>query len=116
MSLHHFGNAQVAQGFAGPVDGGGRRLFPGILAGADQFNDLVDALCHCRPPVAVRQDAGAPAVRLSLASGYQRRKDAAHHCFRVTQARALSRKWPGGSNALRPFRNILLNALNALVS
>src|SRR6476660_5901760 len=44
--LDDLGHAKVAQGFSRPVDGRGRRLFPGILAGTDQLNNLVDALGH----------------------------------------------------------------------
>src|ERR1700692_1299724 len=38
----NLGDAKVAEGFSGPGDGRGGRLFPGVLAGTDQFDNLVD--------------------------------------------------------------------------
>ena len=44
IELDHFGDAKIPQCFSGSVDGRRGRLFPGILAGTDQLNHLVDAL------------------------------------------------------------------------
>src|ERR1700704_6506231 len=74
IELHDFGDAQFAQRFAGPVDRYLGGLFPGILAGADQFDDLVNAISHKRPPVVVRQDACRPCRPGSLTSRFHRRK------------------------------------------
>src|SRR5258708_35116169 len=46
IELDDFGDAKIAERFSGSADGRRGRLFPGILAGADQLNDLVDALSH----------------------------------------------------------------------
>src|SRR3954447_24373463 len=57
IELHDFGDAKVAKRLAGAVDRHLGGLFPGILAGADQLDDLVNAISHKRPPIVVRQDA-----------------------------------------------------------
>src|SRR6195952_6006864 len=74
IELHDFGDAQFAQRFAGAVDRYLGGFFPGILAGADQFDDLVNAISHKRPPVVVRQDACCPCRPGSLTSRFHRRK------------------------------------------
>src|ERR1700712_57558 len=51
IELHDFGDAKIAQGFSGPVDRRCGGLFPGILAGTDQLNHLVDALSHVVLPL-----------------------------------------------------------------
>src|SRR6478752_10759114 len=58
IELDDLGDTEVAQGFSGAADRRGCGLLPGFLAGADQLDDLVDALRHVGPPVDVRQDAG----------------------------------------------------------
>jgi hypothetical protein len=63
VELHDFGNAKIPERFSGSIDGRRGRLFPGILAGSDKFNDLVDALSHIILPFNIGQDAGAPAGR-----------------------------------------------------
>src|SRR5579872_3202794 len=62
VELDHFGNPKIPQRFSGAADGRRGSLFPGFLAGADQLDDLVDALSHVVLPFDVRQDAGAPAA------------------------------------------------------
>src|SRR5216683_1558042 len=62
IELGHFGDAEFAQGFSCPADGGRGRLFPGLLAGTDQLNDFVDTLSHVVLPFGIGQDAGAPAA------------------------------------------------------
>src|SRR6267154_2377554 len=48
IELDDFGDAKIAERFSRSADGRRGRLFPGILAGTDQLNDLVDALSHVR--------------------------------------------------------------------
>src|SRR6187399_1048005 len=59
IELDDLGDTEVAQGFSGAADRRGRGLFPGFLAGADQLDDLIDALRHVNPPIDVTQDAPA---------------------------------------------------------
>src|SRR6476660_4055117 len=58
IELDDLSDTEVAQGFSGAADRRGCGLLPGFLAGANQLDDLVDALRHVGPPVDVRQDAG----------------------------------------------------------
>src|SRR4051794_26013033 len=74
IELHDFGDAKVAKRLAGAVDCHFGGLFPGILAGADQLDDLVNAISHKRPPVVVRQDACCSCRPGSLTSRFPRRK------------------------------------------
>src|ERR1019366_6435392 len=57
-----FSDTKIPKGLAGPVDRRRGGLFPGVLAGTDQFDDLVDAFSHVVLPFGVRQDAGGPAA------------------------------------------------------
>src|SRR3979409_1212171 len=57
IELDDFGDPKIAQRFSGPVDRRRGRLFPGILAGADQLDDLVDALSHVVLRLRFRQEA-----------------------------------------------------------
>jgi hypothetical protein len=63
IELHDFGDAKVPERFAGSADGHRGRLFPGILAGTNQLNHLVDAVSHVVLPFDVSQDTNAPAAR-----------------------------------------------------
>src|ERR1700742_4507306 len=46
VELDDFRDAEIAQRLRGALDRDGRGLLPGSLAGADQFDDLVDAVRH----------------------------------------------------------------------
>src|SRR3954447_9622121 len=74
IELHDFGDAKVAKRLAGPVDRHLGGLFPGILAGADQFDDLVNAITHNVLPLRVRQDARCSRRAQSLTSPFPCRK------------------------------------------
>src|SRR4051812_17516936 len=63
VELDDLRDAQFSQRFPGLLDRVGGGLFPGVAAGADQFNDLVDALRHLVLPFAVKRAAGAPRCR-----------------------------------------------------
>src|ERR1700704_2354835 len=63
IELDDFGDAKIAQRLSGSADGRSGRLFPGLLAGADQLDDLVDALSHAALPFDVRQDASRACCR-----------------------------------------------------
>src|SRR3954453_3358671 len=68
IELCDFGDTKIAQGFSSPVDRRGGGLFPGLLAGTDQLNHLVDALSHVvLPLMSGRTQVLLP--RLSLTSG-----------------------------------------------
>src|ERR1700712_18973 len=62
IELDDLGDPKIPERLSSPVDGHRRRLFPGILAGTDQLDHLVDAISHIVLPFGVRQDAGAPAA------------------------------------------------------
>src|SRR4051812_18706517 len=49
--LDHFGDAEIAETPRRELDRGSRGFFPGLLAGPDQLQDLIDAVCHCCLPV-----------------------------------------------------------------
>jgi len=46
----HFGDAQIPQRLGRAVDSRRGRLFPGFRAGADQFDDFIDAFGHAGLP------------------------------------------------------------------
>src|SRR5438034_1184614 len=106
IELHDFGDAKIPEGLSGSADGHRGRLFPGILAGTNQLNHLVDAVSHIVLPFDVRRRCSCHLS--SLTSGNQGRKDAAHHgSIRIADSRKSQAmpesKWPGGSDAVRPF-------------
>jgi hypothetical protein len=53
-------NSKVSEGFCCLLNCVGGGLFPGCVAGADQFNDLIDALRHVVLPFGMKQEAGTP--------------------------------------------------------
>src|SRR3954470_24911875 len=57
--LDDFGNAEIAQAARRELDRGSRCFLPRLLAGPDQFQDLIDAVCHtCLPMPGVRRMPG----------------------------------------------------------
>src|SRR3954451_23627151 len=51
VEFDDFGDAKVSQTLRSAFDSGARGFFPGIGAGADQFNDLVNTLRHDALPL-----------------------------------------------------------------
>src|SRR5205085_2813662 len=51
IELRDCGEAEMAERFCGVLGRRGCRLVPGIVAGADKFDNLGDALSHDVPPV-----------------------------------------------------------------
>src|SRR5687767_2231368 len=48
IQLGDLGNAQIAQGLAGATDGRSSSFLPRLRAGANELDDLIDALSHDR--------------------------------------------------------------------
>src|SRR5262249_1983358 len=60
IKLDDFCDTKIPERFCGLLHRIGSRPFPGVAAGTDQFDDLVDAVSHVVLPFGMKQEAGAP--------------------------------------------------------